>query len=311
MYIQANAQQSLTVPVGELISLSSFGEGQTIIEYSTEPSAYPTRFYEVMRLDDEAVTLGPFAADRVVRVTSNGAQVEYSISVNPKLRETRAKDINYDDGLKFVAAADTFTTLTYEDDSGSVKLVSAGAHGLTTAVSVGASIYVEWDDAGVNGFYEITALDSDTTGVEITIEYAYDTGFGTPTVSVAGDAVNVSTKPLLGDSVGYNGYMNIFAVYTMVSSANDKIVSITLGGETILDYTATTSASLVIDKSFMAANGKLYASPLNNAGYGASSSAITEVDFDGSVRNDIVFAMSCEVANEPITLNVYKVKAWY
>ena len=107
----------------------------------------------------------PFLVDEttgaIVGVTSN-AQYSSTPLVPFQIRSSAA--------LLVTVPAATFVTPTVEDASGSVRLVSAGAHGLTAALAVGKSLYIAWSGgSGVSGFFSITAIDTDTTGVKITI----------------------------------------------------------------------------------------------------------------------------------------------
>lgn len=107
--------------------------------------------------------------------------------------------------IALVEPAATFTSTTPTDGGGgTIVLTSAGAHGLTAAVAVGASIYISAGTGWTVGFYPITALDLDTTGVAITITGTFSVGLGTPTIALANTEVPmaiVTIPPLLANSM--------------------------------------------------------------------------------------------------------------
>lgn len=73
--------------------------------------------------------------------------------------------------LTLTVPAATFVTPTLDNNSGLVRLTSAGVHGLTAAAAVNRFVYVSWTGgkSGVDGFYSISSIDADTTGVAITL----------------------------------------------------------------------------------------------------------------------------------------------
>lgn len=108
--------------------------------------------------------------------------------------------------ISLVEPAVTFTAVTPSSAAGGADtlLTSAGAHGLTAAVSVGASIYVSGGIGWTIGFHKITAIAVDTTGTTIQIDTPYDVGMGTPTIALANTevtAIIVPIPPLLPNSM--------------------------------------------------------------------------------------------------------------
>lgn len=84
----------------------------------------------------------------------------------------------------YVAVAATFTNAVPTAGVGStIVLTSAGAHGLTSAVAVGQRIYISAGTGWTVGFYTITAIDLDTTGVAITITGTFSASLGNATVT--------------------------------------------------------------------------------------------------------------------------------
>lgn len=107
--------------------------------------------------------------------------------------------------VSLVEPATTFINSVPSSSGGgtTTTLTSAGVHGLTAAVSVGASIYISAGTGWTVGLYRITALDLDTTGVAITISVPFSAGFGTPTIALANTIVtlvSIDVPPLLPDS---------------------------------------------------------------------------------------------------------------
>jgi hypothetical protein len=191
MFIQPAPPTSdidLPIPAGQLISIGSTGNEPTTVQLQT---AYPGQswiYTTIGSLFNAAKTFGPYTQDRVMRISSRNAQVEYSIGAQPQLRSFPALVIGNLEAISLVEPAATFITLTYDDDSGNVRLNSAGAHGLTAAVAVGEDVYVTWTGGtGTNGFYEVTDLDTDTTGTAVTVDLPYIDS--TVTISIAAPGV--------------------------------------------------------------------------------------------------------------------------
>jgi len=191
MFIQPappTSEIDLPIPAGQLISIGSTGNEPTTVQLQT---AYPGQswiYTTIGSLFNAAKTFGPYAQDRVMRISSRNAQVEYSIGAQPQLRSFPALVIGNLEAISLVEPAATFITLTYDDDSGNVRLNSAGAHGLTAAVAVGEDVYVTWTGGtGTNGFYEVTDLDTDTTGTAVTVDLPYIDS--TVTISIAAPGV--------------------------------------------------------------------------------------------------------------------------
>lgn len=99
--------------------------------------------------------------------------------------------------IAITVPAATFTTpYTLASVTNKLRLTGGGAHGLTAAVALASpikSVRVTWDGTGdgVNGLYQIAALDTDTTGTQITLELEYRTN--TVTITIAAPAVLTAT----------------------------------------------------------------------------------------------------------------------
>lgn len=190
MFIQPSPTQNnvdVIIPKGQYISIGSTGDETTIIFIkSVAPSAQSWNYSQIGKLLNTAQTFGPYTEDRTIRIQCRNVTVEYSIGSQPKLRSFPALVLGNLTPVSLVQPAATFTTLTYSDDAGNVKLVSAGVHDLTNAVAQGASLYVTWTGGtGVTGFYEV--LDADTATDEVTIDLPYIDA--TVTISIAAPGV--------------------------------------------------------------------------------------------------------------------------
>jgi hypothetical protein len=212
------------------------------------------------------------------------------------------------DPVALVQPAATFVTLTYNDNGGNVRLASAGAHGLTAAIAVGASVYVTWaTGTGVNGFYEVTALDADTTGVAITIDLAYVLGLGTPTVAVANTAVTLASVTVPGWSMGVGGGMEIDALFSLTNNATVKTLGMTYGGGVLLAAAAANNASACVQKLMCNRGGsQVVTNSATAVGHGLSTGANVFLNVDAT--QDQTFAITAQpaTANNLMRLEAFK-----
>jgi hypothetical protein len=191
MFIQPSLTQNqvdVILPVGQYISIGNTGnESTTVLLQSVAPSAQSWNYSTIGTLFNTAKTFGPYTEDRTIRIDNRNATVEYSIGTQPQLRSFPELVIENKGPIGLVEPAGTFTTLTYNNNAGKVRLNSAGAHGLTAAVAVGENVYVTWSGGtGVTGLYPVTALDTDTTGTAVTIDLAYRSATATITIAAPG-----------------------------------------------------------------------------------------------------------------------------
>jgi hypothetical protein len=191
MFIQPSLTQNqvdVILPVGEYISIGNTGnESTTVLLKSVATSAQPWNYSTLGTLFNTAKTFGPYTEERTIRIDNRNATVEYSIGAQPQLRNFPELVIENKGPIGLVEPAGTFLTLTYDNNAGKVRLNSAGAHGLTTAVAVGENVYVTWTGGtGVTGLYPVTALDTDTTGTAVTIDLAYRSATATITIAAPG-----------------------------------------------------------------------------------------------------------------------------
>lgn len=142
--------------------------------------------------------------------------------------------------VSLVEPAATFVTLTYADDAGDVKLVSAGVHDLTNAVSQGQNVYITWTGGtATTGFYEV--VDADTATDELTIDLPYIDSTVTISIAAPGvvtwtahglsvnDTIRFTTTGALPTGLAIN---TTYYVKTVLS-ANTFTVSTSAGGAAV------------------------------------------------------------------------------
>lgn len=219
--------------------------------------------------------------------------------------------------VALIEPAATFTNTTPSSSGGgtTTTLTSAGAHGLTAAVAVGASIYISAGTGWTVGFYTITALDLDTTGVAITINVAYSAGFGTPTIALINTEVNMAAVNI--PPLAANSYITVDSTWGLTTSANGKVHRIRLGGTIFFATSATTSLSqrtVSIISNRNATNSQLgtvgSAGAFSTSGVGTTSGATTTGTIDTSVTTSLVITAQPAAANEIMALDRYIVNVW-
>jgi hypothetical protein len=297
-----STQKEITIPRGSLLSVGSIGDQPTLVQIGVQT---PTGVVELL---NRAQTFGPYANDQIATIFNRGATVEFDVGAEPKLRSFPSLVLGGLSVVSLVQPATTFTGLTYSDNGGLVQLDSAGAHGLTAAVAVGESIFVTWaTGTGVDGFYEITALDADTTGVEITIDLPFVAGLGTPTVELANSVVTLASVTIPGWSMGVGGGMEIDALFSMTNSAAAKNLGMTYGGGTLLAVSAANNASACVQKLMCnRGSSQIISNAANQVGHGLSTSNNTLLTVDAT--EDQVFAITAQpaVANNVVKLEAFK-----
>jgi hypothetical protein len=243
MFIQPSlnfGNTDLSIPAGQAISIGSTGNEATTVQLQ---EAYPGQqwlYTTLTTLTNSAQTFGPYGQDRTIRIQNRSAQVEYDIGTQPKLRGFPALVLGNLTPVSLVQPAATFTTLTYADNSGDVKLVSAGVHDLTNAVAQGASLYITWTGGtAVTGFYEV--LDADTDTEEVTIDLPYIASTVTISIAAPGvvtwtghglsvnDTIRFTTTGALPTGLAIN---TTYYVKTVLS-ANTFTVSTSAGGAAV------------------------------------------------------------------------------
>jgi hypothetical protein len=245
MNIQPSLTQNdvdVTLPANQLISIGSAGNQPTTVQLQT---AYPGQawiYTTIGSLFNSAQTFGPYGEDRVIRISNRNAQVEYSVGTAPQLRSFPPLVLKNKGPIGLVETAGTFTTLTYNNNAGKVRLNSAGAHGLTAAVAVTENVFVTWTGGtGVTGLFPVTALDTDTTGTAVTINLAYIASAVTISIAAPGvitwtdhgrsvnDTIRFTTTGALPTGLAIN---TTYYVKTVLS-ANTFTVSTSAGGAAV------------------------------------------------------------------------------
>ena len=312
MIIQPGLTQTITdvlVPAGEYISIGNVGNDATTV--SLEPIGPLSYEYydQIASLSNSAQMFGPYPVDRTVRITSGlQSTAQYDVGAQPTLRDFPPLVIGNLEPVGLVEPAATFVTLTYNDNAGSVRLVSAGVHGLTAAIAVGASVYVTWaTGTGVNGLYEVTALDADTTGVAITIDLDYVTGLGTPTVAVANTEVTLASVTVPGWSMGVGGGMEIDALFSLTNNATVKTLGMTYGGGVILAAAAANNASACVQKLMCnRGDSQVVTNSATAVGHGLSTGANVFLNVDATEDQTFAITVKPATANNLMRLEAFK-----
>ena len=299
-----STQKEITIPRGSLLSVGSIGDQSTFVQIGVQT---PTGVVELL---NRAQTFGPYASDQDVTIFVRGATVEYDVGTQPKLRSFPPLVLGNLSVVSLVQPASTFTGLTYSDNGGLVQLDSAGAHGLTAAVAVGEDVYITWVSGdGVNGFYEITALDADTTGVEITIDLPFVAGLGTPTVALANSAVILGSVTVPGWAMGVGGGMEIDALFSMTNSATAKNLGMSYGGGAILTVSAANNASACVQKLMCnRGNNQIITNSVNMVGHGLSVVDNTLITVDATVDQTFAITAQPATANNVVKLEAFKLQ---
>ena len=205
--------------------------------------------------------------------------------------------------VSFVAVAATFTGATYANNAGNVQLTSTGAHGLSATPAVGADVYVAWTGGtGVSGFYKVLSVDSATA---FTIQLAYATGLGTPTVTPVATDVVMASIPIPAGSLSAIGSLDCEVFFDGTASTNGKTTSWYVGATKIDTNAFTTSPQIshwrLINRG--AINSQLYALNTSSLAGGLA------VDFSQSQL--LTFRAQAAAANELVTLEGYVIRAHY
>ncbi len=243
MFIQPSPTSSavdVVVPSGQLISIGSTGNEPTTVQIQAAVPGQPWIYTPLGTLFNSAQTFGPYVQDRTIRIESRNSTVEYDVSTQPKLRGFPALVLGSLEPVSLVQPAATFVTLTYDDDAGDVKLVSAGIHSLTNAVAQGSDLFITWTGGtAATGFYEV--LDADTATDEVTIDLPYIEATVTITIAAPGvvtwtghglavnDTIRFTTTGALPTGLAINTTYFVKEVL----SANTFTVSTSAGGAAV------------------------------------------------------------------------------
>jgi hypothetical protein len=243
MFIQpsnTSSQVELVIPNGQLISIGTTGDEPITVQLQAAVPGQPWLYSTLATLFNSAQTFGPFGEERTIRIASRNSTVEYDIGTQPQLRGFPALVLGSLEPVSLVQPAATFVTLTYDDDAGNVKLVSAGVHDLTNAVSQGSDLFITWTGGtATTGFYEV--LDADTATDEVTIDLPYIDSTVTISIAAPGvvtwtghglsvnDTIRFTTTGALPTGLAIN---TTYYVKTVLS-ANTFTVSTSAGGAAV------------------------------------------------------------------------------
>ena len=210
-----------------------------------------------------------------------------------------------------IEPAATFTSTTPTDGGGTIVLTSAGAHGLTAAVAVGHPIYISAGTGWTPGFYTITAIDLDTTGVAITITGVFDIGMGSPTIALANTLVVLATVAV--PALGPNSVLRVDSTFTSPNtSATNKSIRVRLGATSFYAVGLTTSPNngrVTVIHNRGATDSQIARVASNGAGgEGNSATAPTTGTEDTSIATSLTFTAQPAAANIPIVLERYIVE---
>lgn len=312
-YVSPFSQSSITLPVGEYIAISSMGAGISEV-YINNIGVVDYNPVLLANISEDSQTFGGYARDKQITIVSNGAEIEYAIGAMPLLKGNYIKSFGSYTPFTTLVAADTFVTPAISDDEdGNTVLTSEGAHGLTEANAVGNVIYITWADGdATSGYYEILALDDDTTGVAITIDLVYTETLGDATVAVEGDELIFSTHTVTANTLKQGSVLEIEALVSCEASSG-KNITISYGEIAVLDFNiANTSTSLLTSKRVCQCSlSEILTNAANQPGFGASTAEVVRDDVDATVDNHFVISVTLATADELFTLESYRTTIHY
>lgn len=217
--------------------------------------------------------------------------------------------------ISLVEPAATFINATPSSAAGGndTLLTSAGVHGLTSAVSVGSSIYISAGTGWTVGFHTITAIAVDTTGTTIQIDTPFDAGFGTPIIALANTFVTLATiavPPLRADS---QVRWDVTFTFTPDASAGSEDVNIRFDNQSIqgIALTGATRTMRYIggfaNKGTTSAQTNFFVSG-SSAIIGSTTIMASQYTIDTSVSKDLTLLVAPSMANSVVSLNRYLVE---
>ena len=230
---------------------------------------------------------------------------------NPNGTDSRFifKEYQSTTAVTLVEAASTFVTLTMGAGAtaAKVRLTSAGAHGLTTAVATNKNVYVSWASGiGVNGLYNCTVASTDTTGLFIDIDYAYlsatvTISIATPGVitwtghgRVANDTIRITTTGALPTGLSAS---TTYYVKTVLD-ANTFTVSASSSG-TVIDTTGTQSG---VHTAFVYYGVPTVAVATTTVTLASFSIAGREISYTGALEMFSLFSFTASANAKTITM---------
>lgn len=195
------------------------------------------------------------------------------------------------------------------------KIASAGVHGLTGAISVGAYINISASTGGsipwTVGLYKITAITTDTTGTDITVLRDYNATLGQPTITLINNEIEVLRYhvPALTDTGSVS-----WDLHTKNTGTNGKrtrvkfgVLGVALASATEFyntnDTTATQGRVLGGVRNYDGVTNKnvgFHSSGSSVSGVGTTTTAITTGTVQTNAGTDIIVSVHPTVANDVV-----------
>lgn len=82
-FISKNGTQTIAVPSGQKILITSYGAGQTAVKYGTQPSSFPQSFRDIVVIENSSFTSATFTTQLDVLIEAGECEVEYVVAVTP------------------------------------------------------------------------------------------------------------------------------------------------------------------------------------------------------------------------------------
>ena len=212
--------------------------------------------------------------------------------------------------VKLIEPAATFTSATPSSAASGADtlLTSAGVHGLTSAVAVGASIYISAGTGWTVGFHTITAIAVDTTGVTIQIDTPYSASMDTPTIALANTEVTLATISV--PALQANSRIEIDSSWMFTASTNSKTLRIRWSSYSFsgnINTAGTTwSRSHVAFQNKNSTSAQQLAYPVT-ASWGSNNTTPNLGAIDTSVATSLTLTAQPATANEVMALAMYNI----
>lgn len=223
--------------------------------------------------------------------------------------------------LKVTAPASTFVgTYTLANSSGNTSVTGAGAHGLTSAVSVSTTnpVYVRVL-TGTNwtpGLYKLISITD--AGSQLTIDHPYSASLGQPTFALVGASVEIIRLkvPSLTETGGAKLVATFDHTAVATASRTVEVKHTTNGGAansgtTLLSLAETTNAPIskgewgFRNRAATNVNRKLHSSGDIDGWGSVNSGSSGEGAIETNVVTNIVMSVIFAAANDSVNLETY------
>jgi hypothetical protein len=135
--------------------------------------------------------------------------------------------------------------------------------------------------------------------------------YGVPTVGLITTNIPVASFTVGAGEITRTGYMNLSAIFTLVSNANNKAITVQYGGVDWVN-TGTLTASMLsvyISKvAYARTPTTLISSPVTSLGHGALNAANVVITKDYSAAQTLIIYVKSGTVNEAITLEGYELE---